>query len=130
MSQISKFFTPELLEKLFPPQRTDDFFEALFGDAADGAYDIELKFINDDLENKKIYFELHLLERPKKCLACNLTYGLPEVFSRHPIINIDGLIKDINELLGDTAETKSWSLRNTRQESNELHKIPLVIELE
>lgn len=67
MSQISKFFTPELLEKLFPPQRTDDFFEALFGDAADGAYDIELKFINDDLENKKIYFELHLLERPKKC---------------------------------------------------------------
>ncbi len=130
MSKIKEIFTPDVLKKLFPRQRADDFFEALFGDAADGAYDIELQYLGDDLPAKKIYFELHLLERPRKCLACNLTYGLPEVFSRHPIININGLVKDIDELLGDLVVTKSWSLGQTRQDSNELHIIPLVVELE
>ncbi len=129
MSKIKEIFTTDALKKLFPPQRTDDFFEALFGDAQDGAYDIELKFVNDDLEDKKLYFELHLIERPRKCLACNLTYGLPEVFSRHPIINIKGLVADINSLLGDIAMTKGWTLRHTRQDSSELHIIPLVVEL-
>ena len=130
MSKIKEIFTPDILKKLFPRQRADDFFEALFGDAADGAYDIELHFLSDDLPGKKIYFELHLLERPKKCLACNLTYGLPEVFSRHPVININGLVKDIDELLDGLGVTRGWFLGQTRQDSNELHKIPLVIELE
>jgi hypothetical protein len=130
MSQIKEIFTPDVLKNLFPSQRTDDFFEALFGDAADGAYDIEVKFVNDDLAAKKIYFELHLIERPRKCLACNLTYGLPEVFSRHPVININGLVADIDKQLGDIATTKSWKLEHTRQDSNELHIIPLVIDLE
>lgn len=35
-------FTPECLNDLFPIQRTNDFFDALFGDAEEGAYDIRL----------------------------------------------------------------------------------------
>ena len=33
-------FTPECLNDLFPIQRTNDFFDALFGDAEEGAYDV------------------------------------------------------------------------------------------
>ncbi len=130
MSQFTKIFTEKNLTQLFPPERADNFFEALFGDASDGAYDIVLKHINDDPQEKKLYFELQLLERPRKCLACNLTYGLPEVFSRHPIININKLVEDIDELLGDKATTGNWSLLSTRTVSNEIHSIPLVIDLE
>ena len=39
---VCDVFTPECLNDLFPPQRTDDFFDALFGDAEEGAYDIRL----------------------------------------------------------------------------------------
>ena len=34
-------FSQEFLTNLFPPERTNDFFEALFGDPEDGAYDIK-----------------------------------------------------------------------------------------
>ena len=36
-------FTPECLNDLFPIQRTNDFFDALFGDAEEGAYDVYIR---------------------------------------------------------------------------------------
>lgn len=127
MSEVNTIFTEEVLTKLFPPDRADAFFEALFGDAEEGAYDITLKYIAHVPDEKKLHFELHLAERPGKCLACNLTYGLPEVFSRHPIININGLVADINSKLNGLLQTKDWSLKGVRTISNDLHVIPIVV---
>ena len=130
MADLNNIFTDEALQKLFPAGRADDFFDALFGDAAEGSYDIALKFSGYDSENKYLQFQLHLIQRPGKCLACNLTYGLPDVFSRHPIINIKGLVAEINELLAGKITCKQWSLKSTKSVSSELHIIPLVIEVE
>ncbi|MBT8333536.1 MAG: pancreas/duodenum homeobox protein 1, partial [Deltaproteobacteria bacterium] len=67
---------------------------------------------------------------PGHCLACNLTLGLPQVFSRHPIINISAIVDEIDRILGDKAMTRAWSLGYTQQRSNAMHAIPLAIELE
>lgn len=124
---ISALFDSATLTSLFPAERANEFFDALFGDADEGAYDIELSF--QDVSADKLNLELLLHERPGHCLACNLTQGLPQVFSRHPIINIDGLVGDINSLLGDLATCKEWSLGYTKQHSNAVHAIPLSITL-
>lgn len=129
MTAAQEIFNQDALTTLFPAQRSDDFFDALFGDKAEGSYDIHLKFINHTRESKELFFELHLIERPGKCLGCNLTYGLPEVFSRHPIINIKGLANDIAKALEPASTVKNWQLQNTRIVSSNLHIIPLVIEL-
>ena len=42
--QINKRMTRESLDQLFPPDRSDRFFEALYGDISEGAYDIVLEF--------------------------------------------------------------------------------------
>jgi hypothetical protein len=84
-------FTPDRLEGLFPADRADQFFEALFGDASEGAYDIELRY--DGFRDNQLQFAFHLTERPGKCLSCSLTYGLPHVFSRHPVIGVAGLVR-------------------------------------
>lgn len=130
MAELNEIFTPDTLLQLFPPGRADEFFDALFGDAAEGAYDISLKFNGYQPEEKKLYFDLHLIQRPGKCLACNLTYGLPEVFTRHPIINIKGLVVEINKLLAGKLSCKDWSLKHTKSISSALHLIPLVIQVE
>jgi len=130
MADLHDIFTDDALQKLFPASRANDFFDALFGDASEGAYDISLKFVAYQPEDKELYFALHLIQRPGKCLACNLTYGLPEVFSRHPVINIKGLVADINKLLGGQLNCKQWSLTSTRSVSSDLHIIPLVIQVE
>ncbi|MBC8316577.1 MAG: pancreas/duodenum homeobox protein 1 [Desulfobulbaceae bacterium] len=130
MSDVNTIFTEEVLTKLFPKDRADSFFEALFGDAEEGAYDIALQYITHVPDENTLHFELHLTERPGKCLACNLTYGLPEVFSRHPILNIKGLVADINSELNGLLQTKEWSLKGTRTISNGLHVIPLVVSVE
>lgn len=127
MDTFSTCFTPEQLDKLFPPSRSDEFFEALFGDAQEGAFDIRLSYNRYDEADETLHFNLDLHERPEKCLACNLTYGLPEVFARHPIINLTGLIKDINELLGDDYTCEEWKLGTTQQAESSKHSIPLVI---
>ena len=45
MGSYQSVFTPSCLEGLFPAEeRTAAFFDALFGDAEDGAYDIRLTF--------------------------------------------------------------------------------------
>ena len=129
MADLNEIFTDDALQRLFPASRSDEFFDALFGDAAEGAYDISLKFSGYDQENRYLHFQLHLIQRPGRCLACNLTYGLPEVFSRHPIINIKGLVTEIGQLLPEQISCKEWSLKSTKSVSSELHVIPLVIEV-
>ncbi len=127
-SAIDSLFTAETLQQLFPKERTNDFFEALFGDASDGAYDIELAYGGSN--GQQLTMELHLHERPGCCLACNLTQGLPQVFSRHPIINVTGIVADVDKLLGDNATCNEWTLGYTEQRSKEMHVIPINITLE
>ena len=124
---FSSVFTHETCRDLLPANTADEFFDALFGDAGEGSYDISLSFRKSD--DVSLRFDLELRERPGHCLACNLTYGLPEVFSRHPIINIKGLVEKIDARLGTRAAAGSWNLGATEQQSRSLHVIPLVIEL-
>lgn len=124
---MHEIFTQPVLRELFPAQRTADFFEALFGDAEEGAYDIALTFKGGD--SRSLNFSLELHERPNRCLACNLTSGLPEVFSRHKVINLDGLVADIEKKLNGKAKCEAWKLGRTQQVSRSLHFIPLQITL-
>lgn len=126
---LQTVFTEEELTSLFPPQRTIDFFEALFGDNSEGAYDVKLRFGGLQRQNSTLEFFLDLHERPGSCLVCSLTYGLPEVFSRHPVINIKGLVKDIEQKLGGSVSCSGWKLGTTRQVDKSLHSIPLTITL-
>jgi len=125
MSQYGDIFTEDKLQGFFPGNRADDFFEALFGDAEEGSYDIALGYAGE--YDNALNFEMRLTQRPGKCLACNLTYGLPQVFSRHPIINVQGIADAVGEAVGSRAV--SWKLGATREDSNKLHVIPLLIEL-
>jgi hypothetical protein len=129
-TDINEIFTKEVLEDLLPPQRSDEFFEALYGDADEGAYDIRLSFKNYNTEENILFFELQLHERPEKCLACNLTYGLPQVFSRHPLINVQGLVEKIVTLIDDGIKSSGWELGRTKTSANNMHTIPLTIRLE
>ncbi len=124
MDQYGDIFTEEKLEALFPAERADAFFEALFGDAEEGAYDIALGY--EGVYGDALNFQLRLTQRPGKCLVCNLTYGLPQVFSRHPIINVQGIADAVAEAVGK--EKATWKLGSTKEVSNKLHIIPLVIE--
>jgi len=124
---IDALFTPETLQQLFPKERSDDFFDALFGDADEGAYDIELAYTGTN--GKSITFELRLHERPGRCLVCSLTQGLPQVFARHPVINVAGLVEDVDKILAGVAGCGEWSLGRTEQRKKNLHIIPLTIHL-
>lgn len=121
-------FTPSVLKKLFPEDRSDQFFDALYGDVEEGAYDINLEFI--DARENGLEFMLRLTRRPGKCITCSLTYGLPEVFTRHPIIDINGLVQNIEALLDGRSRCVEWHLGATREVSNDVHIIPLDIFLE
>jgi hypothetical protein len=121
-------FSPEVLKQLFPEDRSDRFFDALYGDAEEGAYDIHLEY--GGVRENRLEFTLRLAQRPGKCISCSLTYGLPEVFSRHPIININGLVQNIDALLDGKVRCAGWRLGSTREISNDVHAIPLEIFLE
>ena len=121
-------FDREMLDKLFPPERTDQFFDALLGDAAEGAYDIRLAY--KGLQESRLNFELELHQRPGKCLVCSLTYGLPTVFSRHPVINIQGVVDQIARHVDGRGRCGSWTLGRTQDISPQLHVVPLVINIE
>ncbi len=123
-------FTAETLEKIFPRDRADRFFDALYGDAKEGAYDISLDYKGHIPDRKELMFEFRLKQRPGKCLACNLTYGLPQVFSRHPIINIRGLVQEIDRLLNGRGKCADWRVGTTREISHALHAVPLIISLQ
>ena len=117
--------TQDFLDELLPPERSDQFFDALYGDAAEGAYDIRLEPIS--ISGSRIVLAFNLLQRPDKCLVCSLTYGLPNVFTRHPLINIKGMIEKIKEA---GIPAKNWQLGNTEESSAALHIIPLYIDLD
>ena len=129
MTDWKQIFSRTTLRELFPQERTDAFFDALFGDASEGAYDIELSFDRYDGAARNLRFLLNLRERPGRCLACNLTYGLPEVFARHPVIDLKGLVRDIEGRLGGEMVCGDWRLGRTVQQDNALHSIPLEIEV-
>ena len=129
MTDWKQIFSRTTLRELFPQERADAFFDALFGDASEGAYDIELSFDRYDRAARNLRFLLNLRERPGRCLACNLTYGLPEVFARHPVIDLKGLVRDIEGRLGGEMVCGDWRLGRTVQQDNALHSIPLEIEV-
>lgn len=123
MNNAAQIFTPTYLDEIFPPEKTNAFFEALFGDAEDGAYDIRLRF--EQASESELRFAFHLEQRPGMCLACNLTYGLPQVFTRHPILAVGKVAATLAEKAG--WNTSSWALAPTREISRSLHVIPLTI---
>ena len=92
---MSKVLDKAFLDSVFPPERTEAFFDALFGGAEEGAYDIVLVCRSEGEGKAELAFELH--QRPGKCLACNLTYGLPQVFQRHPVLNVAGVARAVAE---------------------------------
>jgi len=125
---FNTLFTPDVLEQLFPKDRSDQFFDALYGEAEEGAYDISLEFMG--ARKDRLEFVLRLTQRSGKCITCSLTYGLPEVFNRHPIININGLVQNIEALLDGRGRCVDWQLGPTQEISNDIHVIPLDIFLE
>jgi hypothetical protein len=123
-SKIENLFTKDFCEELLPTGTSDRFFEALYGDVSEGAYDISLECVS--IEAHRIELAFNLIQRPGKCLVCNLTYGLPGVFERHPLINIKGLIKKIQDA---GVPVKEWQLGQTIEKSSTLHVIPLSLNL-
>ena len=121
-------FTPDRLEGLFPADRADQFFEALFGDASEGAYDIELCY--DGFRDNQLQFAFHLTERPGKCLSCSLTYGLPHVFSRHPVIGVADLVSGIDALLDGTHRCGTWEMGRTQEIDRRNHVVSLSIKVD
>jgi hypothetical protein len=124
---FNDIFSPDVLRKIFPSDRSDNFFDALYGDASEGAYDISLEFKGNS--KNELHFEFHLKERPGKCLVCSVTYGLPQVFNRHPIVNVNGVVQEIEHLLGGKAKCLDWRLGRTNEVSKKLHVVPLIIKL-
>ena len=100
------FAEARVLETLFPESRSDEFFDALFGDATEGAYNIKLRYGAYDAKSGTLTFFLDLLQRPGKCLACNLTYGLPQVFSRHPLLAMGHLAGELAGKIGRTTASR------------------------
>ena len=123
-------FTTEVMQQLLPFQRADQFFEALYGGVEEGAYDIRLVFRRHDPGRHSLEFELELRERPGKCLACHLTYGLPQVFSRHPVLNLNGVVLEIEKILAGKTRCRSWLLGRTEPRGQTLHVIPFILILE
>ncbi len=121
---VDNIFTREFCDELLPPETSDRFFEALYGDVSEGAYDIMLECIS--IKPDRIVLAFNLTQRPGKCLVCSLTYGLPNVFARHPLINITGIIQKIQEA---GVPVKEWRLGQTSENSSTLHVIPLYIDL-
>jgi hypothetical protein len=121
-------FTEAKLAQLFPNDRADRFFDALLGDPEEGAYDIRLAY--EGFRQSRLLFNLELHQRPNKCLACNLTYGLPTVFARHPIIDIQGLVDRIVLLMNGRGRGSGWKLEATREINRRLHVVPLIIDVE
>ncbi len=122
---IQGIFSPERLERIFPAQRSTDFFEALYGDAEEAAFDVKLAF--GGVAAGCLNFQFQLVQRPGKCLACNLTYGLPKVFIRHPVINMTGIVADIAVALDLPVSRLQWRLDQTEPLRQDLHVVPLPI---
>lgn len=121
--EYAKILTEEKLAEIFPAERADAFFDAMYGDADEGAYDISLGFVSATDTTLEMAFTL--TQRPGKCLACNLTYGLPQVFTRHPIINLKGTVDAIAESIGKAVQ--GYQLGATKEAGRNFHTIGLSI---
>jgi hypothetical protein len=119
----------EKLTELFPKNRDNEFFNAFYGGSEDGAFDIMLSFDNYDSQKSELFFEFRLKERPGKCMACHLTYGLPNVFEKSPIINLKGIIKGIDEMLQPYYGVQEYSLGRTIPKAPKINIIPLVVKI-
>ena len=126
-SPCKALFPQRVLNEIFPADRTARFFEALLGDDAEGAYDIVLAYAGESTDRLDLEFQLN--QRPGRCLACNLTYGLPEVFARHPVIDIADVVRQIDARLNNGNRCGRWQIGRTREISRERHVLPLEIEL-
>jgi len=120
-------FSQPVLDQIFPSSRADSFFDALLGDSSEGAFDIALAYTGET--DDQIYFEFQLNQRPGKCLACNLTYGLPEVFARHPVIDVADVIRQIDSRMVNGKRCGEWTIGRTREVSRDLHVLPLTVNL-
>lgn len=125
MTPADSPFDQENLDRLLPPSTSDRFFEALLGDSREGAYDIRLCF--NSRQKDRLEFEFQLIRRPGKCLACSLTYGLPRVFSRHPVIDAQNLARRLIGLLDKNLTCAKWRFGRTREISRRLHVVPFTI---
>ncbi|MFO8085719.1 MAG: pancreas/duodenum homeobox protein 1 [Desulfobacterales bacterium] len=124
-SKFDKVFTKELLTEFFPKNKSDLFFEMLYGDADEGAYDIELSY--GGYQPGELKFNFGLKRRVGKCLACNLTYGLPQVFLRHPVMNMEGLMEKFKKAMDGSADISRWEMGRTEEISRDLHIISLKV---
>lgn len=120
-------FPQHVLDEIFPLDRTDQFFEALLGDASEGAYDIFLTYAGET--DDQVDFEFQLKQRSGRCLACNLTHGLPEVFMRHPIIDVAGVVRQIDSRMTNGKQCSEWKIGRTREVSIAMHVLPLTVNL-
>lgn len=115
---------PEFLQEIFPAEKTDEFFDALYGEAEEGAYDISLACQDVSPNQANLLFRLR--QRPGQCLKCSLTYGLPQVFARHPVINAGKIAKDVAARLGWTGEP-TFRFGITQEVDDTLHQIPFSV---
>jgi hypothetical protein len=121
--------TDDFLKGLFPPGRDNEFFEALYGGAEAGAFDITLHTNGFDSASNMLHLEFRLTERPGMCMACNLTYGLPEVFKRHPVINARGIAEEIEKKLQPEWRVEEWHIGSTIAADPKVNSIPFLIKL-
>ncbi len=118
----------EKVKGLLPRERIEAFFEAFyFGE--EPAYDLELGLGHFDPERKILRLELRLKARPGRCLACNLTWGLPEVFKRHPALDLAGVVSRLEALLPEGSKVVDWDLGPTEEVNEDLHLVPLIVRL-
>ncbi len=125
----ASLLTEDFLQALFPPERADQFFDALYGGAEEGAFDISLEVEGFDASRNELMLVFKLTERPGKCMACSLTFGLPPVFQRHPVINLKGLVEKIEETLAPDWKCVDYSLGSTQPRAPKVNVIPFNIKL-
>ncbi len=111
---IDFFIDDIFLKDMFPPEKADMFFEALYGGAESGAFDISLRYLGLDSGQNILQFEFLLIERPGHCMACSLTRGLPQVFNRHPVVDVAGIIEKIEKCLLPEWGVREWSFGRTK----------------
>lgn len=119
-------FTSECPNDLFPIQRTNDLFGVLSGDAEEEACDIRLVVDPEEGDDGELHFYFELRQYTGRCLVCNLTYSLPQVFGRHPIINLKGLVSDIASHAGWEPGDVRWHAGTMGSLSGVLYRTPLV----
>lgn len=112
----------KFLDDIFPAEKADQFFDALYGGAEEGAYDIRLVCRKAGAHEADLAFEL--ARREGKCLKCSLTYGLPQVFQRHPLIGLSEVARAVADRIGFSGEI-DWELGPTEEINEDLHIIPL-----